>query len=104
MERLEKVAKFTEEYLKPYCKKLEVKKELNKYLFFCGNYLLGSTVQIDENRVATTVYSAMAGDKILREFLKAVKEKFNGKVKEQGINMSHALDEEFYYAYNHIEV
>jgi len=44
VEKLNSVAKLTEEYLKNYCSNLETKRENNKYLFFCGNYLIGSTL------------------------------------------------------------
>lgn len=104
MPNLEEVAQFTKEYLKNYCPKLEEKKEHNKYLFFCGNYLLGSTVLLDEEKIATTVYSGKAGDPIIRNFLHKIKEKYNGKVIEQGVKMSGALNENFYYGYNWISL
>ncbi|GAB6065964.1 hypothetical protein JCM9492_10560 [Aquifex pyrophilus] len=104
MEKIKEVAKFTEDYLKNYCTKLEKKEENNKFLFFCHNYLIGSVVLLDDEKVATTVYSSKIGDEILRNFLKKVKERFNGEVIEQGIKMSGVLNENFYYAYNWISL
>jgi len=104
MEKLEEVAKFTEDYLKKYCSGLEKKRENTKFLFFCHNYLIGSVVLLGDEKLAATVYSPKIGDEILRNFLKQIKEKFNGKVIEQGIKMSGALNENFYYAYNWISL
>ncbi|RUM31451.1 MAG: hypothetical protein DSY42_02705 [Aquifex sp.] len=104
MEKLNKVAKLTEEYLKNYCSNLETKRENNKYLFFCGNYLIGSTVLIDEEKIATTVYSAKMNDQILKNFLNKIKGELGNDVLEQGIRTSGALNENFYYAYNWIKL
>ena len=104
MATLQRVAEFTREFLKKHCARLEEKKEGEKYLFFCGNYLLGSTVRIDEDKVATTVYSPKMGDTIIRKFREAVRKEFDGEILEQDVKMSGALNENFYYLYTWIKL
>ncbi|WP_461829245.1 hypothetical protein [Aquifex sp.] len=104
MASLQRVAEFTREFLKEHCSRLEEKREGDKYLFFCGNYLIGSTVKIDEDKVATTVYAPKMGDPIIKAFREAVRKEFNGEVLEQDVKMSGALNENFYYLYNWIKL
>ena len=104
MASLEEVAEFTRAFLKKYCSRLEEIREGDKYLFFCGNYLMGSTVKIDEDKVATTVYAPKMGDPIIKDFRSEVKRRFNGEVLEQDVKMSGALNENFYYLYNWIKL
>jgi len=104
MATLQRVADFTREFLKKFCSSLEEKKEGNKYLFFCKSYLLGSTVKLDESKVATTVYAPKKSDPIIVEFREALKREFNGEVLEQEVKMSGALNENFYYLYTWIKL
>jgi len=98
------VRDFTREFLKRFCTSLEEKKEGDKSLFFCKNKLLGAIVPLDEEKLAVTVYGYKLSDPLLKEFPEALKEKFGNRVLEQGVKMSGALNENFYYAYNWLRI
>lgn len=100
MANLKEVVEFTKGFLQKYCTKLEEKKENDKHLFFCRNYLLGAVIKIDENKVAATVYAPKMGDRLIKEFREEIMNRFKEDVLEQDVKMSGALNENFYYQYN----
>ncbi|NPB08544.1 MAG: hypothetical protein GXN96_06410 [Aquificae bacterium] len=98
------VREFLREFLKKYCERLEEKEEGEKLLFFCQNRLIGAVIPLDEEKLAVTVYGYKLSDPLLREFPKALREKFGERLIEQGVKMSGALNENFYYAYNWLKL
>ncbi len=104
MSKKERAKELLESVLEERCPQLEKEDKEQKHLFFCKGELVGTVAQIDEDKLALTVYSPKMGDPIHKEFLKEVKETFDGDILEEGTKLSSGVEQNFYYTYVHVKL
>ncbi len=84
------------------CPELYEEKKERKTLFYCGNELVGSVVELEEDTLAASVYAPRMKDPLHGEFLKAVGERFGDRITESGTRLSGGIEGSFYYTYVHL--
>ncbi|RLJ71164.1 hypothetical protein BCF55_1462 [Hydrogenivirga caldilitoris] len=104
MNKRERAKELLGELLEKACQGLEQEEKDSKSLFFCRGELVGSVVQLGEDRLAVSVYSQKIDDPIHKEFLNRVKETFEGQILEHGTKLSSGVEQNFYYTYVHVKL
>jgi len=102
MGNLQEAELVLKELLRESCPELQVERKGNKTLFYCGNDLRGSTVRLDEEKTALTVYTDRMGDPLIKRFVREVHRHFAGRVLAEGTKPSGGIEGSFYYTYVHL--
>lgn len=102
MRNREGLEKLLRDLLSERCPDLAVEKKEGKTLLYCGNYLIGSVVELDERLTAATVYADSMADPLHGEFIRTVTEHFASSVVEKNTRLSGGIEGNFYYTYVHL--